>query len=63
MNANDAGGLFASGTIQASELGLQDGDRYTVVERLTEHSMVKITIDMHWFRLLTALMKQLIICQ
>ena len=34
MNANDAGGLFASGTIQASELGLQDGDRYTVVEKV-----------------------------
>lgn len=63
VNANDAGGLFASGTIQASELGLQDGDRYTVVERLTEHSMVKITIVMHWLRLLTALMKKLIICQ
>ena len=34
VNANDAGGLFASGTIQASELGLQDGDRYTVVEKV-----------------------------
>ena len=34
VNANDAGGLFASRTIQASELGLQDGDRYTVVEKV-----------------------------
>ena len=52
VNANDAGGLFASGTIQASELGLQDGDRYTVVEKVdrtfngkdnNSYALVKIT--------------------
>lgn len=52
VNANDAGGLFASKTIQASELGLNDGDRYTVVEKVNRtfndidnnsYALVKIT--------------------
>ena len=34
VNANDAGGLFASKTIKASDLGLNDGDKYTVVEKV-----------------------------
>lgn len=52
VNANDAGGFFASKTIKASVLGLNDGDRYTVVEKVNRtfngidnnsYALVKIT--------------------